>query len=151
MLVLTTLYMLTSLTFTLVARLYMRAYYSGAHMAGLSVFVATSVLSHHLFKLQDAFACHLKPYFIIQTIINIWSLLCCLCASVAYSVLTAKMIHINYDYITALIFGWLDSILMLYLLVLSLTTLCSSWHFSYDVGERTRDIDMYRVDYDEKG
>ena len=121
-----------SLAYTLVARIYVSGYYSSAHVAGLVVFIAAFVLAHHCMRMRHLLGCGRRPYIVVQCFLNTWSLLCCLAAATAYTLLSVFPANPSLDYVGAAAWGWGGSVLLLYLTVVTITATRGHW-YSYDL------------------
>ncbi len=134
LLVLAAVSLCVSLTFTLTSRLYLKAYYHAAHVAGLTVFFSVFVLAHHLFRLHVSLGCSSSGFNVVQIALNLFHLMGGLVVALGYTALTATTIHVNYDYVGALVFAWVGVIFVSYLVTVTLAAACSDWKSSYDFG-----------------
>lgn len=55
--ILSVIYLLVTLAYSLTMRLYLKGYYRSSHVAGLGAMVALFVLAHHMFRVRASLGC----------------------------------------------------------------------------------------------
>ena len=124
LLLLSTIYFLAALAYTLTTRLYLHAYYCSAHVSAMSAIIALFVFSHHLLRLRSASGCTALCFLVFQVVLNTLYLIACMASGVGYTVLATLAHACNFDHVASAIWAWSASLWLLYLL--SLTTIAAN-------------------------
>jgi hypothetical protein len=127
------LYLLLSLAVSLVNRLYLKAYYMTAHVSALASFTAAFTLTNHLGRVRVCLGYCEKTFYTQQCILNLLHFVCHLAMAFAFSILIALSINLNLDYVVTTVWAWGNTVLSVYLFVLTAAAARSQRYSKYEL------------------
>ena len=126
-----------AIAYSLVMRLYLRAYYCSAHAAALSIIPGLLLLSQLVFTCRLPVGCTPRSYWILLSVLNVLHFLAFATLAVCYSLVTrTPSFHLNYDYIAAFSWYYADVIITLSLIIVTSVEAARHHRGSFTLNQR---------------